>query len=118
MTIARVSLVLVLVCVMCAAPVSRVAAQQAQPSTFYSGDQGSAQDRGVVRGTIAGVDYGRGEIAINNGSKRVAVTVLPSTSIFRGRQELGLSDLTTGMHVEVSISEIGHRMVAQIIRIK
>jgi hypothetical protein len=118
MTIARVGLAWLLVCAMCAASGSRVAAQQAQPSTFYSGDQGAAQDRGIVHGTIAAVDYGRGEIAINSGSKRVAVTVLPSTSIFRGRQELGLSDLTVGMHVEVSISEIGHRMVAQIIRIK
>ena len=116
MTLSRVVLAALFVSALCLAAPIRGSAQ-ATP-TFYSGEQGSAQDRGVVHGTIAQVDYGRGEITINSGQKRVDVTVLPSTSIFRDDQELGLSDLTVGMHVDVSISQIGHRMVAQIIRIK
>jgi hypothetical protein len=89
------------------------------PGSPYAGEQGTAKDRGVIKGDIASVDYGRGQLVVNSSRGKVSVTVLPTTGIFRGSNDYAaLSDLTVGTRVEISVSEIGGRLIAQIIRIK
>lgn len=117
MTFARIGLAVALALLVAgAAP----AFAQTQPGpAFLSNDARPGRDRGVVRGEITGVDYGRGrlEIVLPN-RQRVVVDVPPSAAIFRGRDTLGISDLRAGMTVEISVSEIEGRLVAQIIRVR
>lgn len=89
------------------------------PGVFSNEDDGPAQDRGVVRGTVAGVDYASGTLALDTPRGRMEIQVLPTTSIFRGRSGYAsLTDLGRGTRVEVFVSQIAGRLVAQIIRIK
>lgn len=84
---------------------------------FYSSDDSHARDRGTISGQVLGVDYGRGQLIVANARGRIAILVLPSTTIFRGRDYATLTDLTNGMHVQIEASEIDGRLIAQIIRI-
>jgi hypothetical protein len=72
---------------------------------------------GNISGTIAGVDYGTASILIATPRGVVPVAVTPTTSIFRGSAFASFADLGRGAHVSVDFSEIGGRLVAQIIRI-
>ena len=81
--------------------------------------QTEAKDKGAIRGTIADVNYSSGAITIATGHGRIAVQVTPSTNIFFDRSGYAtMADLTQGTHVEVFVSKIEGRLVAQIIRIK
>ena len=74
---------------------------------------------GAISGTIVGVDYGSASILIAPpGGAPVPVAVTPTTSIFRGSGFASFADLARGARVSVDFSEIGGRLVAQIIRIR
>lgn len=74
---------------------------------------------GAITGTIVGVDYGSASILIAPpGGGTVPVAVTPTTSIFRGSGFASFADLARGARVSVDFSEIGGRLVAQIIRIR
>lgn len=73
---------------------------------------------GSISGTIVGVDYGAASIIIATPHGIVPVAVTPTTSIFRGSGFASFTDLTRGARVSVDFSEIGGRLVAQIIRIR
>ncbi|MBC5811577.1 MAG: hypothetical protein GIW95_12105 [Candidatus Eremiobacteraeota bacterium] len=82
-------------------------------------EQGPASGRGVIAGSIVGVDYSDGAMVVATKSRRVQIQVTPSTSIFFGNHGYAtLSDLARGSRVEVFVSQIDGRLVAQIIRIK
>ena len=78
----------------------------------------AAGAHGVISGTIAGVDYGAASIIIATSHGLVPVAVTPTTSIFRGSGFASFADLARGARVSVDFSEIGGRLVAQIIRIR
>lgn len=84
----------------------------------YSED-GQARAHGALHGVVAAVDYGEARIDIETHDGRVRVAVLPSTTIFRGKSGYAtLADLVPGAYVDVSVSEVGGQLVAQIIRIR
>lgn len=115
MTFARIGLAVVLAVL--AVSFAPAYAQQPGPA-FLNNDAKPGQDRGMVRGQIAGVDYGRGRIdVVLPNHHRIAVDVPPSTAIFQDRRTLGISDLRAGMTVQISISEVEGRLVAQVIRV-
>jgi hypothetical protein len=81
-------------------------------------DNGRAQDRGIISGEIVGVNYTNGTMLLQSGSRRVEITVLPSTNIFAGRSGFAtLADLARGRRVDVWTSQSGGRLFAQMIRI-
>lgn len=84
---------------------------------FYSSDDGRSRDRGQITGVVVGVDYGRGMLFVAGHGGRIAVLVLPSTTIYRGRSYATLTDLTNGMRVQIEANEVDGRLIAQIIRI-
>lgn len=79
-------------------------------------EDAQARDRGVVQGEIVGVDFERGILRLQTQRGRVDVQILPSTSILRRGQNGTIADLTQGVRVSVNVSEVGGRLVAQIIR--
>ncbi len=90
------------------------------PSGVYNSFEAgkASHDAGVVRGTIQHVDYGTGEIVVRTQRGAVAIAVLPSTSIYVHSQYATLADLHRGASVEISVSEVDGRLVAQIIHLK
>ena len=81
-------------------------------------EDAQARDRGVVQGEIVGVDFERGILHLQTQRGRVDVQILPSTSILRRGQNGTIADLTQGARVSVNVSEVGGRLVAQIIRMR
>lgn len=82
-------------------------------------DESQARDRGVVQGEIVGIDFERGVLHLQTQRRgRVDIQILPSTSIVRRGQYGTIADLTQGTHVSVNVSEVGGRLVAQIIRMR
>ncbi len=78
-----------------------------------------AHDAGVVSGIIEGVDYSGGLVTVRTRHRgSINVSVVPSTAIYRGGQYGTLSDLRRGQSVEISVYEVGGRLVAQTIRLK
>ena len=82
-------------------------------------DDAQARDRGVLQGEILGVDFERGVLhLLTQKHGRLEIQILPSTSIVRRGQYGTIADLTQGVHVSVNVSEVGGRLVAQIIRMR
>ena len=79
-----------------------------------------ARDRGVLQGEILGVDFARGIMHLQVPRRgRVDVEILPSTNIVRRGNQYGtIADLAQGAHISVNVSEVGGRLIAQIIRIQ
>ena len=80
----------------------------------------TAKAAGVVTGQIAAVDYQRGVVSVlTQQHGRIDIQVLPSTNI-HGRNDafLTIGDLNRGSRVEIFLSTIGSRFVAQIIRLR
>ena len=77
-----------------------------------------ARDAGVIHGQIEDVDYSSGMIVVRNGKTRSTIAVLPSTTIYEHDEYATLADLHRGATVDVSVSEVDGRLVAQIIRLK
>ena len=116
MTFVRIGLAIVLAVLAAGAPPAY--AQKHSGAAFLSNDARPGQDRGTIRGEIQAVDFGHGQIAVVlSNHRRVVIDVPPGAAIFRGHRTLGISDLSTGMMVEISLSEIEGRLVAQIIRV-
>ena len=93
--------------------------EQAGGHEVYRADAGAARDGGTMNVTVVGVDYASGRIFVAGPRGRMAIQVLPSTSIFsHGNGYATLTDLRPGAHVQVYVSRVGGRLVAQIIRIQ
>lgn len=84
--------------------------------SFESGKP--SHDAGIVRGEIHSVDYGTGSIVVRTARGPVQITVLPSTSIYVHGQYATLADLRRGASVEIAVSEVDGRLVAQTIHLK
>jgi len=80
---------------------------------------GTARAAGVATGQIVAIDYQRGVVSVlTQQLGRIDVQVLPSTNIHgRGDAFLSIGDLNRGSRVEMFLSTINGRYVAQIIRL-
>jgi len=87
-------------------------------ANIFTSDETQAHDRGSIHGTIVSIDYTQNIIVVAVQGNRTAVTLLPTTSIFRDGQNEAVSDLTQGMHVDIAVSEVNGHLIAQIIRIR
>jgi hypothetical protein len=102
-----------------------LAASAGDPSPA-PGDTDAAVDRGQVRaknaGTIEGdvvaVDYRTGTIAVQSGSRRLEIVVLPSTNIVGSDKFHTIADIQKGSRVVVILSQRGGTYSAQIIRLR
>ena len=97
-------------------PIAASAAATPAPSQSVSP---GARDGGVIDGRVTGVDYQKNTIVVDAGSRgRLTVNVMPSTSI-QGKDSAyhSVTDLKTGLHVQIFSSLSGSVYVAQIIRI-
>jgi len=79
---------------------------------------GFARSHAVVSGRIVGIDFATASILVETTHGRVPIAVTPSTSIFRGDEFASFAELGRGSRVDVDVSEIAGRLVAQIIRIR
>ncbi len=79
---------------------------------------GLARSHAVVSGRVVGVDFATASILVETSHGRVPIAVTPSTSIFRGENFASFAELGRGSRVDIDVSEIGGRLVAQIIRIR
>ena len=79
---------------------------------------GSARSHATVSGRVVGVDFATNSILVETSRGRVPIAVTPSTSIFRGASFASFTELERGSRVDVDVSQIDGRLVAQIIRIR
>lgn len=79
---------------------------------------GRARSHAVVSGRIAAIDFASASILVETPHGRVPIAVTPSTSIFRGEDFASFAELARGSRVDIDVSDIGGRLVAQIIRIR
>lgn len=78
----------------------------------------AAASHGSISGTIVGVDYGGASILLATPRGAVPVAITPTTSIFRASGFASFTDLTRGTRVSIDFTDVGGRLVAQIIRIR
>lgn len=76
-----------------------------------------AQARDIA-GRIVNIDYGAAVMVVATRRGAVPVAVTPSTSIFHGAVFASFAELRPGTYVTVDVSNIGGRLVAQIIRVR
>jgi hypothetical protein len=93
-------------------------ATPAPNSVYQSLDTGKAHAAPSVSGTIASVDYPAGTIVVKTAHGAQAVSIVPNTSIYRGNAYIALSDLHSGESVEIAVSVVGGRLVAQTVVVK
>ncbi len=79
---------------------------------------GSARSHAVVSGRIVGIDFASASILVETSHGRVPIAVTPSTSIFRGEDFASFAELSRGSRVDIDVSDVAGRLVAQIIRIR
>jgi hypothetical protein len=79
---------------------------------------GFARSHAVVSGRVVGVDFATASILVETAHGRVPIAVTPSTNIFRGAEFASFAELGRGSRVDIDVSEIAGRLVAQIIRIR
>lgn len=79
---------------------------------------GSARSHALVSGRVVGIDFATNSILVETQHGNVPIAVTPSTSIFRGQSFASFAELGRGSRVDVDVSEIDGRLVAQIIRIR
>lgn len=105
--------------VLALSPVFSPALVRADGNVYGSFESGKpSRDAGIVRGEIQSVDYGTGSIVVRGARGPVQIVVLPSTSIYVRGQYATLADLHRGASVEISVSEVDGRLVAQTIHLK
>ncbi len=95
-------------------------AQTASPSAnvYRSLESGRpVHDAGEIRGRIESVDYPGGTLVVSSGRTKRVIAVVPSTTIYRRGEYSTLADLRRGQKVDISVYEVGGRLVAQTIRI-
>ncbi len=79
----------------------------------------ASHDAGTIHGVIDSIDYSSGTLVVKTKSgDRQIIAVVPSTAIYRGSEYATLGDLRRGQTVDVSVYEVGGRLVAQMIRSK
>ncbi len=117
------SLVIAFVAALCAAaPLAAWAA----PSPHIAGfrmlsnddkkDQPQAKNGGTVDGQVVAIDYRASTMAVQAGSKRLQIHVLPSTNIQGpGNAFHTIADIQKGAHVRVMLSQVGSTYNAQLI---
>jgi hypothetical protein len=90
------------------------------PPWAHSVRQGfeAPHSHGMVSGRILAVDYGDAAIVVATPRGPVPVAVTPSTSIFRGGGYASLADLSRGARVDIDVTDVGGRLIAQVIRIR
>lgn len=71
-----------------------------------------------LHGVIESIDYSAGMVIVRSGNRSDAVAIVPSTTIYGSGGYASLSDLRRGQNVEISVYEIGGRLVAQSIHVK
>jgi hypothetical protein len=93
-------------------------AQTPTPNVYRALESGGgARPAAEIRGRIDAVDYPGGTFAVRmNGSTRI-IAVTPSTTIYQHGGYATFSDLRRGQNVDVSVYEVGGRLIAQTIRI-
>lgn len=79
---------------------------------------GRARSHAVVSGRIVAVDFASASILVETAHGRVPIAVTPSTSIFRGEDFASFAELGRGSRVDIDVSDMAGRLVAQIIRIR
>ena len=77
-----------------------------------------AKDAGTIDGEVVAVDYRAGTIAVQAGSRRVVVVVLPSTNIAGNDNFDTIADIKKGSRVHVILSRRAGTYIAQIIRLQ
>jgi hypothetical protein len=78
----------------------------------------SAHPAAEIRGQIESVDYPGETFVIRSGPNRQTVAVVPATTIYQQHGGYAtFADLHRGQHVDVSVYDVGGRLVAQSIRI-
>jgi len=78
----------------------------------------AARSHAVVSGRVVGIDFATASILVETPHGRVPIAVTPSTNIYRGGGFVSFAEIGRGSHVDVDVSEIAGRLVAQIIRIR
>jgi hypothetical protein len=82
-------------------------------------EQSEARAAGIISGSVIGVDYAHGFIRLAGARGPVDIVVLPGTAIIRRSNAYGtIADLVRGAHVSVYVSQVGGRLVAELIRIR
>jgi hypothetical protein len=93
-------------------------AQSPPPNVYRSIEAGKPmRAAGELSGTISSVDYARGSFVVHANGRETRIAVVPSTAIYRGNQFATIADLHRGEHVRVTLSEVGGRLIAQMIRL-
>ena len=113
----------------CAAPQASPAIPQLVVADRENQGQGNSQDeedrqsqaraRGVITGSVVGVDYAHGVVRLISGRGVLDIVILPGTSIIRPGNQYGtIADLVRGTRVAVYVSQVGGRLMAELIRIR
>jgi hypothetical protein len=88
------------------------------PNLYRSLEAGhSAHPAGEIRGKIESVDYPGGTLVVRDGSRSQVVAVVPATTIYQHGGYATFADLHRGQKVDITVYEVGGRLVAQTIRI-
>jgi hypothetical protein len=86
-------------------------------NVYRSLDSGRSRPAAEIRGRIESVDYPGGTLSVRVGGQMRIIAVTPSTTIYQHGGYATLSDLRRGQNADISVYEVGGRLVAQIIRI-
>ncbi|MGB6985977.1 MAG: hypothetical protein WBD74_08420 [Candidatus Aquilonibacter sp.] len=115
---ARALAALMLVCMGMLAGAGSARAQTPTPNVYRALESGpAARPAAEIRGRIESVDYPGGTFAVRVGASMRIIAVVPSTTIYRGGGYATFSDLRRGRNVDVTVYEVGGRLVAQMIRL-
>jgi hypothetical protein len=88
------------------------------PNLYRSLETGrSSHPAAEIRGQVESVDYPGATFVIRNGSRDQVIAVMPATTIYKSGGYATFADLHRGQHIDVSVYEVGGRLVAQTIRI-
>ncbi len=102
------------------APSASASAQTATPipNLYRSLEAGpSSRPAREIHGTIESVDYPGGTFVVRDGSRSAVVAVVPATTIYQHGEYATFADLHRGQHADISVYDVGGRLVAQTIRI-
>lgn len=87
-------------------------------NVYRSLDSGhAAHPAAEIRGRIDSVDYPGGMLTVHVGKSTRTIAVTPSTTIYQHGGFATFADLRPGQNADISVYEVGGRLVAQIIRI-
>ena len=102
-------------------PIAQIVARDRENQRDQDEDyrQSQARARGIITGSVVGVDYAHGVLRLVSGRGIYDIIVLPGTSILRPGAQYGtIADLTPGTRVAIYVSQVGGRLMAELIRIR